>query len=136
MLFSPQHAAETCIQQQHSLHLLPGVGRWCCRSSNCGPHCRSIPVPHDRLACHLPYSFRIRHSQAKCILVAHVGVCVSLSAPRRMTTLLHVPGCNLGNGIGGAPYCALLGGFAIGARVWLLWQHTSMYNINMLTVRS
>ena len=46
----------------------------------------------------------------RCILVKHI--CVSV--PRCIPTLLHGPGCNMGNGRG-APSCALLGGFAIGA---------------------
>jgi len=56
-----------------------------------------------------------------------VCVCVSvcLSVRSRMPTLLHGPGCNLGSGRGCPPSCALLGGFAIGARVALLWQHNA-----------
>ena len=49
-------------------------------------------------------------------------VCVCLSVSRRMPTLLHGPGCNLGN-VGRAPSCALLGGFAIDARVSLLYDN-------------
>jgi len=37
---------------------------------------------------------------AKCILVTRVCVSVCVSVPRRMPTLLHGPGCNLGNGRG------------------------------------
>ena len=48
---------------------------------------------------------------AECIVVTRV--CVSVRG--RMPTLLHGPGCNLGTGMGCA-CCALLGGFAIGAR--------------------
>jgi len=44
-----------------------------------------------------------------------------LSVRGRMPTLLHGPGCNLGEGM--PPSCALLGGCAIGAQVALLWQH-------------
>jgi len=43
---------------------------------------------------------------------------VCLSVRGRIPTLLHGPGC-----IGDAPSCARLGGFAVGARVALLWQH-------------
>ena len=44
-----------------------------------------------------------------------------LSVRGRTPTVLHGPGCNLG-----AWYsCAPLGGFAIGARVALLWQHNA-----------
>jgi len=42
-----------------------------------------------------------------------------------MPTLLHGPGCNLGAWYRLPPSCALLGGFAIGARVALLWQHNA-----------
>jgi len=35
--------------------------------------------------------------------------------PRRIPTLLHGPGCNLGEWLGVPPSCALLGGFAIDA---------------------
>ena len=40
--------------------------------------------------------FALGMSQAKCILVAPVCVSVCLSVPRRILTLLHVPGCNFG----------------------------------------
>ena len=52
-------------------------------------------------------------------------LCVCLSVRGRMPTLLHGPGCNLGEWYGMPPSCALLGGFAIGARVALLWQHNA-----------
>ena len=48
-----------------------------------------------------------------------------LSVPRRIPTLLHGPGCNLGNGRGCPLVVKLLGGFAIGARVSLLRQHSA-----------
>jgi len=50
-----------------------------------------------------------------------VSVCVAVRG--RMPTLLHGPGCNLAEWYGMPPSCALLGGFAIGARDALLWQH-------------
>jgi len=50
-----------------------------------------------------------------------LSVCVSVRG--RMPTLLHGPGYNLGEWQGMPPSCALLGGFAIGARDALLWQH-------------
>ena len=55
----------------------------------------------------------------------HLCVCLSLclSVPRRISTLLHGPGCNLGEWYGMSR--ALLGGFAIGARVSLLRQHSA-----------
>jgi len=43
-------------------------------------------------------TFRIWHSQAKCIVIALVCVCLSVS--HCIPTLLHVPGCNLRNGRG------------------------------------
>jgi len=51
-----------------------------------------------------------------------VWVCVSVCG--RMPTLLHGPGCNLGM-VEVPHHCALLGGFAVGAWVALLWQHSS-----------
>ena len=52
-----------------------------------------------------------------------VYVCLSLfSVPHRNLTLLHRPGCNFAQCYRVPPSCALLGRFAIGARVWLLWQ--------------
>ena len=71
-------------------------------------------------------TFRIRHSHAKCILASGHGrlcvcvCCVSVSAQRRIPTLLHASGCNLGYG---RECPVLLGGFALNARFWLLWQH-------------
>jgi len=52
-------------------------------------------------------------------------VCVCVSVPRRIPTLLHGPGCNFGEREGVPPNCVLFGGFAIGARVSLLWQHSA-----------
>jgi len=54
----------------------------------------------------------------------HARLCVSVCVSVRghTPTLLHVPGCNLGGVVEAAPSCALLGGFAIGAPVALLWQ--------------
>ena len=59
--------------------------------------------------------------------MVHGRLCVSV--PRRIPALLHGPGCNVGNGRG-PPSCALLGGFAIGARVSLLWQHSGEREIS------
>jgi len=51
--------------------------------------------------------------------------CVCLSVRGCMTTLLHGPGCNLEERYGVPPSCALWGGgFAIGAWVLLLRQHS------------
>ena len=54
-----------------------------------------------------------------------VCVCVCLCVRGRTPTLLHGPGCNFGGVVEAAPSCALLGGFAIGAPVALLWQHNA-----------
>jgi len=65
---------------------------------------------------------------AKCIVVTRVCVsvclCVCLSV-RGRTPTLHGPGCNFGAQYRLPPSCALLGGFAIGARFALLWQHNA-----------
>jgi len=55
----------------------------------------------------------------------HARLCVCLTARGRRPTVLHGPGCNLGEWYGMPPSCALLGGFAIGAWVALLWQHNA-----------
>ena len=52
-------------------------------------------------------------------------MCVCVSVRGCTPTLLHGPGCNLGQWQGMPPSCALLGGFAIGARVAFLWQHNA-----------
>jgi len=51
-------------------------------------------------------------------LSVRLSVCASV--PLRISTLLHGPGCNLEEWYGVPSSCALLGGFAIGARVSLL----------------
>ena len=53
----------------------------------------------------------------------HARLCVCVSVRGRTPTLLHGPGCNLAEWYGMPPSCALVGGFAIGERVVLLWQH-------------
>jgi len=57
---------------------------------------------------------------AKCVVVS---VCLSVCG--RMPLLLHGPGCNLEERYGMPRNCALLGGFAISARVALLWEHSA-----------
>ena len=47
-------------------------------------------------------------------------LCVCLSVPHRIPTLLQRPRCNLGEWYGVPSSCALLGGFAVGAWVSLL----------------
>ena len=67
-------------------------------------------------------AFRLRRSRGE-MYIGQARLCICLCVcPRRIPTLLHGPGCNLGNGRS-SPRCALLGGFAIGAHVSLLWQH-------------
>jgi len=58
-----------------------------------------------------------------CCVCLCVCLCVCVSVRGRMPTLLHGPGCNLGEWQGMPPSYALLDGFAIGARAALLWQH-------------
>ena len=60
---------------------------------------------------------RVRHSRGK-MYSGHGYLC--LSASRRIPTLLRGPRCNLVEWQGVTSSCALLGGFAIGARVSLL----------------
>ena len=65
------------------------------------------------IACSLlHFTWVVEHE--KCIVVTRI--CVSVRG--RMPTL-----CNLGVWSGMPSSCAVLGGFAIGARVALLWQH-------------
>jgi len=70
----------------------------------------------------------------KCIVVTRicVSVCVCLSVclsvRSHMPTLLHGPGCGL------PPSCALLGGFAIGVRVALLWQHNANPSYKLVSI--
>ena len=56
---------------------------------------------------------------------AHLCVCVCVTVRGHMTTLLHGPGCNLGEWYEMPSSCALLGRFAISALVLLLWQHSA-----------
>jgi len=56
---------------------------------------------------------------------ARLCVCVCLSVRGRTLTLLHGSRCNLGAWWRLPPGCAILGGFAIGARVALLWQYNA-----------
>ena len=59
---------------------------------------------------------------------------VCLSVCGRTPTLLHGPGCNLGAWQRLPPSCALLGGFVIGARVALLWQHNANPNYKLASI--
>jgi len=59
-------------------------------------------------------TFQVTHSRGK-MYSGRGRLCVILSVPHRIPTLLHGLRCNLGIGS-----CALLGGFAIRARVSLL----------------
>ena len=53
------------------------------------------------------------------VLWSRASVCLSAAACPHYCTDPDV----IGGAVGDAPSCALLGGFAIGARVALLWQH-------------
>jgi len=65
----------------------------------------------------------IGHARLYVWLVC-LPVCLSVyvSVPRSIPTLLYEPGCKLGEWSGVPSSDALLGGFAIGARISLLWQ--------------
>jgi len=63
-----------------------------------------------------------------------VGLCVCVTVRGRMPTLLHGPGCNLGEWYGLPPSCALLGGFAIGTRVALLWKHNANSSYKLASI--
>jgi len=52
--------------------------------------------------------------------IGHGRLCVYVSVPRRIPTLLFGPGCKLGGMVGVPSSCALLGGIGIGARASLL----------------
>jgi len=71
---------------------------------------------------HYFVTFRMSHRRRE-MYTSHALLCVSVHG--RMPTLLHGPGSYLGEWQGVLPTCALLGGFAIGARVALLWQHSA-----------
>jgi len=60
--------------------------------------------------------------EAKCIVVTAICVCLSLTAFPHYCTDLDV---TWGNGS-----CALLGRFAVGARVSLLWEHSAKCNMS------
>jgi len=64
------------------------------------------------------FTFRVRRSRCE-MFIGHGHRCVCLSVPRRIPTLLHGRGWKLGNGRVPSS-CALLDGFAIGARDSLL----------------
>jgi len=69
-----------------------------------------------------------------CVCVC-LSVCLSVSVCGRMPTLLHGPRCNLGAWWRLPPSCALLGGFAIGAPVALLWQHNENPSLHGVSAR-
>ena len=58
---------------------------------------------------------------------------VCLSVSRRIPTLLHEPGCKLGEGGRGALQLCTIGRFAIGAQVLLLWQHSAELEMSVST---
>jgi len=67
---------------------------------------------------------------------ARMCVCLSVCVSVRggIPTLLHGPGCNLGEWWGMSPSCALLGGFAIGAWAALLWQHNTNPSYKLVSI--
>jgi len=68
-------------------------------------------------------TFRVSRRRRE-MYCGHARLCVCLSAaacPHYYTD----PDVTWGNGRGCPPSCALLGGFAIGARVALSWQHNA-----------
>jgi len=74
------------------------------------------------------FAFRVRRSRDE-MFIGHGRLCVSvsvcLSVPRRIPTLRNGPGCNLRKWKRVPSSGALFGGFAIGARVSLIWQHST-----------
>jgi len=90
--------------------------------SNCdGPVSVSPPVTRWYLYI---ITFRVRRRRRE-MYCGQARLCVCLSVRGHMPTLLHGPGCKLGEWLGMPSSCALLGGFQIGARVALLWQHSA-----------
>jgi len=63
----------------------------------------------------------------------HVRLCVCLSAAVRPHYCMD-PDVTWGRGRGCPPSCALLGGFAIGARVALLWQHNANHSYKLVSI--
>ena len=71
------------------------------------------------VVCYNIITFRVSRSRRE-MYIGHARLCVCLSVRGRMPTLPHGSGCNLGEWQRVPTSCALLGGFAIGARVSLL----------------
>ena len=65
-------------------------------------------------------TFRLSRRRRKMYLVTRVRLCVCVTVRGRMPTLPHGPGCDVQEWQGMPSSCALLGGFAIGARVAFL----------------
>jgi len=69
-------------------------------------------------------TFRVRHSQGKMYIGhGHLCVCLSVCLPSPHSHTTAHTWMELGGIVGVPSNCALLGGFAIGAWVSLLWQH-------------
>jgi len=81
---------------------------------------KCILVMHVCVSVICNITFRMRQSSGEmyCVLVT----CVCVSVPHGISTLLHGPGCNLGEWQGVPSSYAVLCKFAIGARALLLWQ--------------
>ena len=75
---------------------------------------KCILVMHVCVSVNCSITFCVRHSSGEmyCVLVT----CVCVSVPHGISTLLHGPGCNLGEWQGVPSSYAVLGKFAIGAR--------------------
>jgi len=88
---------------------------------------RKLYVIFYNFVCHCFLITYLGLGIAKRNIYCHVRLCACLcvSVLRRILTLLHAHGCNFGEPQV-TPICALLGGFAIDARVSLLWQHTRL----------
>jgi len=74
---------------------------------------------------HSIITFRVSVDDAICIVLTRVCVSVSVSVCLSAAACIHYctdPDVAWGSGRG-TTSCAQLGGFAIGARVVLLWQH-------------
>ena len=72
-------------------------------------------------------TFRVSRRRRE-MYCGHSRLCVCLSVCLSAAACLHYctdPDVTWGRVVGMPPSCALLGGFAIGARVALLWQHNT-----------
>ena len=96
------------------------AGRHSIRTNKCPPPLSPI------LLCDSIITFCVSRRRRK-MYCDHARLCVCLSVRAVRPNYCTDPDVTWGHGIGleGAPSCALLSGFAIGARVALLWQHNA-----------